>query len=68
VRPGDLAPDALADAMVHALSAPPITEDEAPDLRGRQRAVAHLLAQRPDVLPLSPTEPQDTLEELMSEA
>lgn len=39
-----LSPKALADEMVRALDTPPAPPSVAPDLRGRERAAAHLLA------------------------
>jgi predicted glycosyltransferase len=66
--PGELAPDTLAAAMVRALGAPARpSEDGAPDLNGRQRAVAHLVARGAQVLPIpAGSAPHDV--ELMSEA
>ena len=40
----------LAEAMLRTLRSAPFQPDEAPDLRGRERAVQHLLARGADVV------------------
>jgi hypothetical protein len=48
--PDTLAPPVLAGAVLEALEAEPVPPDEhGPDLRGRQRAVAHLTLGSPVV-------------------
>ena len=50
--PDELTAGTLADAVVQALDAEPGQFDASPDLRGRQRAVEHLVARGADILPI----------------
>lgn len=50
--PDKLTTGTLADAVVQALDAEPGQFDASPDLRGRQRAVEHLVVRGADILPI----------------
>jgi predicted glycosyltransferase len=69
LSPDALAPHTLAEAMLRTLRSAPFQPDEAPDLRGRERAVQHLLARGADVVPIPSSDGERaSANGLMSEA
>ena len=66
LSPDELSETALAEAMSSVLASPPAVVTDRPDLRGRQRAVEHLLARGAQVLPIPAHEDRAPSAGLMS--
>ena len=66
LSPDELSETTLAEAMSSVLASPPAVVTDRPDLRGRQRAVEHLLARGAQVLPIPAHEDRAPSAGLMS--